>query len=64
MISMADAARRLYGDGLHEPPVRVRWMRERGTLRHYWQSGRIDANYAVLVRRSEVAQVQQHQHEN
>jgi hypothetical protein len=47
----------------HWPPVRVRRMSERGTLRHYWQSGRIDPKYAALVQRSEVEQVQQHQDE-
>ncbi len=64
LISMADAARVLYDSGALAARARVRRMIERGTLRHYWRPGRTDPKYAVLVRRSEVAQVQQHQHEN
>ncbi len=61
LISMADAARLLYGDGALPARARVRRMIERGTLRHYWRPGRADPSYAVLVRRSEVEQVQQQQ---
>jgi hypothetical protein len=63
LISMADASRLLYNDAGHTARARVRRMIERGTLRHYWRPGRTDPTNAVLVRRSEVEQVQQHQHE-
>ncbi len=64
LIGPADAARLLYSDGALPARARIRRMIERGTLRHYWRPGRADPSYAVLVRRSEVEQVQQHQHED
>ncbi len=64
LMSMTDAARMLYNDGGHTARARIRRLIERGTLHHYWRPGRVDPGYAVLVRRSEVEQVQQHQHEN
>jgi hypothetical protein len=64
LISMADAARLVYGDGALPARARIRRMIERGALRHYWRPGRIDPTNAVIMRRSEVEQVQQHQHEN
>ena len=64
LISMADAARLVYGDGALPARARIRRMIERGALRHYWRPGRIGPTNAVLVRRSEVEQVQQQQHEH
>jgi hypothetical protein len=64
LISPAAAARMLYGDSSQANLARVRRMVERGDLGHYWRPGREDnRGRAVLVRRSEVEQVQQHQHE-
>jgi len=64
LMSMAEAARLLYNDGDRAGRARIRRLIERGTLRHYWRPGRTDPTNAVLVRRSEVEQVQQHQEED
>jgi len=61
LISPAAAARLLYGQSALPARARIRRMIERGDLRHYWRPGRTDPTNAVLVRRSEVEQVQQHQ---
>jgi hypothetical protein len=61
LISMADAGRRLYGDGDRPGRARIRRLIERGVLRHYWRPGRTDPTNAVLVRRSEVEQIHQQQ---
>jgi hypothetical protein len=63
LISPADAARRVYGDGALPARARIRRMIERGALRHYWRPGRTDPTNAVLVRRSDVERVQQQQDE-
>jgi len=58
LISLADAARVLYGDSSQANLARVRRMVERGELGHYWRPGREDnRGRAVLVRRSDVEQV-------
>jgi hypothetical protein len=65
LISPTEAARLLYGSGTDADLARVRRMIERGALHHYWLPGRQHKEgRAVLVRRSEVEQVQQHQHQN
>ncbi len=56
--------RSIGGEGGHTARARVRRMIERGTIRHYWRPGRAESMYAVLVRRSEVEQVQHHQDED
>jgi hypothetical protein len=61
LISIADAARLLYGDSTVARLMRVRRLIERGSLRHYWLPGREAKQRSYLVRRSEVEQVQQHQ---
>jgi hypothetical protein len=63
LISMADAARLVYGASDDALLSRIRRMIERGQLRHYWLPGREAKQRSYLVRRSEVEQVQQHQHE-
>jgi hypothetical protein len=63
LISLAEAARWLYGDSTDARLMRVRRLIERGQLRHYWLPGREAKQRSYLVRRSEVEQVQQHQHE-
>jgi hypothetical protein len=65
LISMVDATWLLYGDGALPARARIRRMIERGALRHYWRPGREDnRGRAVLVRRSDVEQVQQQQDED
>jgi len=64
LISIADAARILYGSSDVVMLARIRRAIERGELRHYWQPGRAHKQRSFLVRRSEVEQAQQHQHED
>jgi hypothetical protein len=63
LITQTEAARIVYGASNDTLLARIRRMIERGALRHYWRPGRTAPQHAVLVRRSEVEQVQQHQHE-
>ncbi len=64
LMSMTDAARLVYGDGGRLGRARVRRWIEQGTVQHYWRPGCTDPTNAVLVRRSEVEQVQQQQHKD
>jgi hypothetical protein len=64
LITQTEAARIVYGASNDTLLARIRRMIERGALRHYWRPGRAAPQHAVLVRRSEVKQVQQHQHED
>jgi hypothetical protein len=59
LISIADAARVLYGTSTDAVLVRVRRMIERGDLRHYWRPGREHKQRSFLVRRSEVERLKQ-----
>jgi len=60
LISIADAARRLYGSSDLAMLARVRRAIERGELRHYWRPGREHKEgRAFLVRRSEVERLNQ-----
>ncbi len=63
LMSIADAARILYGSSDVVMLARVRRMIERGELRHYWLPGRAAKQRAYLVRRSEVEQVLLHRDE-
>jgi hypothetical protein len=62
LISIADAARVLYGDSTDALLVRVRRIIERGELRHYWRPGREAKQRSFLVRRSEVERLNQQEH--
>jgi hypothetical protein len=64
LMSIADAARLRYGDSTKASLARIRRVIERGELRHYWLPGRAAKQRSFLVRRSQVEQVQQHQHED
>jgi hypothetical protein len=54
LISMAEAARLLYGTSDNTLLGRIRRGIERGELRHYWRPDREHKQRATLVRRSEV----------
>jgi hypothetical protein len=54
LITMAEAARLLYGTSDNAVLGRIRRGIERGELRHYWRPDRDHKQRATLVRRSEV----------
>ena len=59
LMSMADAARLVYGASDQTPIARIRRAIERGELRHYWRPGREHKQRSFLVRRSEVERLKQ-----
>jgi hypothetical protein len=60
LISIAEAARMLYGSSDVAMLARIRRAIERGELRHYWRPGRQHKEgRAFLVRRSEVERLNQ-----
>jgi hypothetical protein len=62
LISLADAARMLYGSSTDADLARVRRAIERGDLRHYWRPGHTSKQRGFLVRRSAVQALKRAQH--
>ncbi len=59
LMSIAEAARLLYGSSDLAMLARIRRLIERGDLRHYWRPGREAKQRSFLVRRSEVERLNQ-----